>query len=72
MSDRSRQETGLIAVTLSTSQIISAVRAMEQEERESFVEDLLAAVSPDYLESIREARADYDAGRVCSHEEAFG
>jgi predicted transcriptional regulator len=66
------RETGEIAVKLSTSQIIAAVQAMDREEQESFVEDLLAAVSPEYLDSIREARADYDAGRFCSHDEAFG
>lgn len=37
-----------------------------------FFEDLLAASSPEYLESIKEARADYEAGRVRSHEEVFG
>ncbi len=65
-------ETELITVRLSLSQIISAVRNMEKAKRESFLEDLLAAVSPEYLESIREARADYKAGRVYSHEEVFG
>lgn len=35
-------------------------------------EDFLAANSPDYLKSIREARADYKAGRVFSHEDVFG
>ena len=45
---------------------------MKKREREAFLEDLLAATSPDYLKSIREARADYKAGRVKSHEEVFG
>ncbi len=37
-----------------------------------FFEDLLAATNPEYLKSIKEARADYKAGRIFSHEEIFG
>ena len=37
-----------------------------------FFEDLLAAASPEYAQSIKEARADYEAGRVFDHEDAFG
>jgi len=33
---------------------------------------LLAATSPEYLKSIREARADYKAKRVRTHAEVFG
>ncbi len=57
---------------ISPDQIILAVKAMEKEQQEAFIEDLLAAVSPEYLESIREAREDYKEGRVFSHEEVFG
>jgi len=52
--------------------IIEAVKKMKKKEREAFLEDLLAATSPEYLTSIQEARADYKAGRVKSHEEDFG
>ena len=52
--------------------IIQAVRNMKKKERDSFLEDLLAATSPEYLNSIKEARDDYKAGRVKSHEEVFG
>jgi PHD/YefM family antitoxin component YafN of YafNO toxin-antitoxin module len=45
---------------------------MKKKEREALLEDLLAATSPEYLSSIREARADYKAGRVKTHEEVFG
>jgi len=53
---------------------------MKKKERESFLEDLLASTSPDYLESIKspdylesikESREDYKAGRVKSHDEIF-
>jgi len=52
--------------------IIAAVRKMKKEKRDGFLEDLLASTSPEYLRSIKEARADYKAGRVKSHEEVFG
>jgi hypothetical protein len=52
--------------------IIQAVRKMKKKERDAFLEDLLAATSPEYVSSIREARADYKAGRVKGHAEVFG
>jgi hypothetical protein len=48
------------------------VKKMKKRERDAFLEDLWAATSPEYISSIREARADYKAGRVKSHEEVFG
>ena len=64
--------TKAIKIEVQPEDIIEAVKKMKKREREAFVEDLLAATSPDYLKSIREARADYKAGRVKSHEEVFG
>ncbi len=52
--------------------IIDAVKKMSKNERESFLEDLLASTSPEYLKSIREARNDYKKGRVRTHKEVFG
>jgi hypothetical protein len=60
-----------IKVNLSRREIIGAVKAMKKRERESFLEELLAATSPEYLESIKEARADYKAGRIKTHDEVF-
>lgn len=60
-----------ITISISPEQIIAAVQQMKKAQREAFIEDLLAAVSPAYLTSIREAREDYQAGRVYSHEEVF-
>ncbi len=37
-----------------------------------FFEDLLAANSPDFIKSIEEAREDFKAGRVYTHEQVFG
>jgi hypothetical protein len=45
---------------------------MKNEDRKLFLEDLLASTSPEYLESIRQAREDYRAGRVKTHKEVFG
>ena len=61
-----------IKVEIKPQDIISAVKKMKKAERDVFLEDLLAAMSPDYLKSIKEARADYKAGRIYSHDEVFG
>jgi hypothetical protein len=52
-------------------EIIEAVKRMKKSERDAFLEDLLASTSPEYLRSIREARADYKAGRVKTHRQIF-
>ena len=61
----------IIDVSLNSTEIIEAVKKMKKKDRESFVEDLLAATAPEYLQSIKEARADYKAGRTKTHEEVF-
>ena len=61
-----------IKVNLSRQEIIVAVKAMKKRDRDAFLEDLLAATSPEYLESIKEARSDYKAGQIKTHEEVFG
>ncbi|MBF0336908.1 MAG: hypothetical protein HQL05_03675 [Nitrospirae bacterium] len=60
-----------LKVHLSTDEIIEAVRKMKKTDREAFIEDLIAAISPEYLQSIKEARAEYKSGKVKSHEEIF-
>ncbi|MCF6154516.1 MAG: hypothetical protein E3K36_04530 [Candidatus Brocadia sp.] len=61
-----------VKVPISSYDIIEAVKKMKKHERESFIEDLLAMTSPEYLQSIKEARAEYKAGRIKSHKEIFG
>jgi hypothetical protein len=61
-----------IKVEIKPQDIISAVKKMKKTERDGFLEDLLAATSPEYLKSIKEARADYKAERIYSHDEVFG
>lgn len=60
-----------IQMEVNPEEIIRAVKRMKKKERDTFLEDLLASVSPEYLESIRTARIDYKSGRVKSHEEVF-
>ena len=52
--------------------IIQAVKNMKKKERDSFLEDLLATTSPEYLKSIKESRNDYRTGKTKSHAEVFG
>ncbi|MGH7233276.1 MAG: hypothetical protein ACREJU_18235 [Nitrospiraceae bacterium] len=61
-----------VRMEVSPEIIIEAVKKMNKKERQSFLEDLLAATSPEYLQSIREARRDFQHGRVKSHEQVFG
>ena len=61
-----------IRMEVKPEEIIEAVKRMNKRERDAFLEDLIASMSPDYLESIREARDDYKKGRVKTHEEVFG
>ena len=52
-------------------EVISAINELEPEEKEFFIENLIAATSPEYLASIKEAREDYRKHRVISHKEVF-
>jgi hypothetical protein len=60
-----------VQISLSQKGIIDAVKRMKKKDRESFLEDFLAATSPEYLTSIREARADYKTDRTMTHKEVF-
>ncbi|MFQ3574650.1 MAG: hypothetical protein SNJ53_08490 [Thermodesulfovibrionales bacterium] len=61
-----------VKVPISSDDIIDAVKKMKKRERESFIENLLAMTSPDYIQSIKEARTDYKVGKTKSHKEIFG
>jgi len=58
-------------INLSLDDLISALKSLDTEERKFFIENILSALSPEYLKSIEEARQDYKEGRVLSHEEVF-
>jgi len=64
---------------LTIKTMVSLARILDRDlkvelrgERDSSLEDLLAAISPEYLASIIEARADYRSGKVRTHAEVFG
>ena len=63
---------GIVRMEVKPEEIIEAVKRMKKEERDAFLEDLLASTSPEYLESIKQARGDYKAERVKTHEQVFG
>lgn len=58
-----------IKVGLSVKDLIVALKELSAEDREFFIENLLAATNPEYLESIREARQDYKVGRIVTDAE---
>jgi len=60
-----------LRMDVSLGDLVAALRDMPDEDREWFLENLLAATSPEYLRSIREAREDYRAGRTVRAEELF-
>jgi len=61
-----------IKVKFSLNDVISAIRELGPEDREHFIENLLAATSPEYLGSVREARREYKAGKTSTHQQVFG
>ncbi|MDA8099686.1 MAG: hypothetical protein M0042_08670 [Nitrospiraceae bacterium] len=63
---------GSVKIEIAPEEIIKAVKAMQKKDRDALLEDILASTSPEYLDSVREARADYRAGRVKSHKVVFG
>ena len=60
-----------VKVGFSVKDLATALRELSDEDREFFIENLLAATSPEYLESISEARRDYEEGIVIPYEEVF-
>jgi hypothetical protein len=69
---RSRVMSTAVQIAINPSEIIDAVKKMKKKDREAFLEDLIAATSPEHMESIKEARSEYKAGRIMRHEEVFG
>ena len=61
-----------VKMEVSPETIIRAVKSMKKSAKQVFLEDLIAATSPKYLQSVREARRDFMAGRVKSHGQVFG
>ena len=53
-----------VKIALSIKDLVAALQELSDEDREFFIENLLAATSPEYLKNIGEARRDYKEGRV--------
>ncbi len=68
---KNSQLTQNISIQISSEQIINAVKTLNKEEQQDLVEDLLATINPQYLQSIKEARANYQQGKTHSHEDVF-
>lgn len=60
-----------VKVVLSVKDLVAALQGLSDEDKEFFIENLLAATNPEYLKSIDEARKDYKEGRTVSYEELF-
>jgi len=60
-----------VKIGFSVRDLAIALRELSDDDREFFIENLLAATSPEYLESIHEARRDYKEGATVSYEELF-
>jgi hypothetical protein len=61
-----------LKLEVSPETIIRAVKGLEESARRAFMDDLIAATSPEYLQSIRDARRDRKTGRVKFHGDVFG
>lgn len=60
---------GTVKIQVKPEEIIEAIKGMEKK-KEAFLEDLIAATSPEYLTIIREGRADC-GGRELRHMKRF-
>jgi len=58
-----------VKIGFSVTELATALRELSDEDREFFIENLLVATSPAYLESINEARRDYKEGRTVPYED---
>lgn len=60
-----------INMGLSLSDLIEAINSLQTEDKELFIESILAATSPEYLQSIKQARQEYKNGKVFTFDEVF-
>lgn len=61
-----------LSIGISFYDLVAALRKLSTSEREDYIENLLAATAPEYINSIKEARADYKQGRIQTHNQVFG
>jgi len=60
-----------VKIGFSVADLVAALQQLSDEDREFFIENLLAATSPEYLGSIDEARRDYREGKTIPYEKLF-
>jgi len=60
-----------VKISFSVADLAAALQELSDEDREFFIENLLAATSPEYLKSIDEARRDYREGKTIPYEKLF-
>ena len=60
-----------VKIGFSVADLVAALQQLSDEDREFFIENLLAATSPEYLKSIEEARKDYREGKTTPYEKLF-
>jgi hypothetical protein len=60
-----------VKIDFSVADLAAALQQLSDEDREFFIENLLAATNPEYLKSINEARRDYQEGRTIPYEKLF-
>jgi hypothetical protein len=56
---------------LTIEELQSVIKTTVEETMQEFMEELFVSNSQNYLASIEEARANYQAGRVTSLEDVF-
>lgn len=61
-----------LKMEVSPETIIREVKGMKKSACRAFMEDLIAAISPEYLQSIQDARRDFKTEKVKSHGDVFG
>ena len=70
--DRCQEPTEVeVKVGISVKDLIAALQGLSDENGEFFIENLLAATSPEYLKSISQAREDYRKGTSIPFQEVF-
>jgi hypothetical protein len=57
-----------VKIGFSVADLVAALRQLSDQDREFFIENLSAATSPEYLESIHEARTDYRECKTVPYE----
>jgi len=60
-----------INIGISFIDLVGALRKLNNKDREDYLENLLAATCPQYINSIKEAREDYKKGRISTHAEVY-